>query len=64
MALKGQEKYEELLAERANLFKAKVVAEQDEAEGEDEDDENEMEEGDELESGWEEASEGASDFED
>jgi hypothetical protein len=52
-----------LLAEREQLFQAKVVAEQDGQEEPSEQEESQPEDDSELNSGWEEASEGASDFE-
>ena len=62
MALKGREKYQDLLEEHLNLLKAKVMAEHEDNDGEQQNEE-EPQDDDELESGWEEASEGASQFE-
>lgn len=63
ISLKSQDRYLELQEERQTLFKAKVVAEQEQPDQYEEGESEGIEAGDEeLQSGWEEASQGASDF--
>ena len=62
--LESREAYLNFLEERQSLFKAKVLAEQEDVRvnNQDEENEGEREDQDQLESGWEEASEGASEL--